>query len=458
MKTKRYLFLPFFMLPLLAMASTPDSLRLTLSELLPLGLPVVMINTPDSLPITSKMEWMDNVDLQIVMPDSAIVFSGRSHIKGHGNSTWRNTDKKPYAIKLYEAAPLLGMSADKRWVLLAEWFDRTLIRNAVSYKIAHLICREWNPHGRHINLVLNGEYRGVYFFCEKIKVAPHRIDITKMNKYDAEGDELTGGYLMELDIYFDEQNRFRSDIYNLPFMFKSPEEEILTVEQENYFKNYIAQMEEALRAGSDYEEWLDSDSFIDWLIANEMTGNREAVHPKSVFMFKDRGGKLKAGPLWDFDTSTFMPAYASGIYTPHFLYFPELMRSYRFEKQLCERWKQVRESLVSIPDYIDSLAAAVLPSQILDNQIWPAATNVNGDEQLTYNEAIEQMKRAIRIKWDAMDRYVQHLTDVITHIPANGVANHPITNHHYFDLYGRSLAAPPAKGVYIRNGMIFETR
>lgn len=118
----------------------------------------------------------------------------------------------------------------------------------------------------------------------------------------------------------------------------------------------------------------------------------------------------------------------------------------------------MRESLVAIPDYIDSLAAALLPSQILDNQIWPATTNVNGDEQLTYTDAVEQMKRACSIKWDAMDRYMPHLTEVITHIPTNGFANHPITNHHYFDLYGRGLAAPPAKGVYIHDGIILETR
>ena len=187
------------------------------------GLPVVYIDTPNAVAITSKEDWTKNSSIKIINTDGSEDYSNNKlQIRGRGNSTW-TYPKKPYALKLKDDSEILGMPAHKRWVLLANWMDRTLLRNDVSFQIAKQTCMEWTPRGKFVEVVLNGKHIGNYYLCEQIKVDANRVNIAKMETTDVSGYALTGGYLMELDVYFDEANKFKSATRKQPYMFKEPD-------------------------------------------------------------------------------------------------------------------------------------------------------------------------------------------------------------------------------------------
>ena len=205
------------------------------------GLPVVFVNTPNSVAITSKEEWTSGTTIKIVNPNGSVAYEGTSGFRGRGNSTW-NYPKKPYAIKLDKKASILGMPKHKRWVLLANWMDRTLMRNRVAFKLGECTQMAYTPRGEYVELVLNGKHLGNYFLCEQIKVDENRVNIAEI---DAESEDVTGGYLLELDMYFDEAFKFKSSVKNLPYMFKDPDEDISDA-MFNYLQRYINTMEDLL--------------------------------------------------------------------------------------------------------------------------------------------------------------------------------------------------------------------
>ena len=176
---KKVLFATCF----LSMSAVAVSAYEQSDTLLLLGLPVVELTTADSSDITSKTEWQRGARIRITLPDGKTDLDTTMSIRGRGNSTWR-FPKKPYYIKLDNKAAVLDMPADRRWVLLAEWMDRTLMRNGVALEIGRRTCSRWVPRGRHVNLVVNGRHKGVYFLCEKIRISRNRLDIGRLEAGD----------------------------------------------------------------------------------------------------------------------------------------------------------------------------------------------------------------------------------------------------------------------------------
>ena len=130
-------------------------------------------------------------------------------MRGRGNSTW-NYPKNPYAFKLDDKAEILGMPKHKRWVLLANWMDRTLLRNRTSFQIAASTGLAWTPNGEFVEVILNGQHIGNYYLCEQVKIDENRLDIN--DPYDAEdaysGNPADYGYLLEADDSYDETWKF----------------------------------------------------------------------------------------------------------------------------------------------------------------------------------------------------------------------------------------------------------
>lgn len=169
------------------------------------GLPVVFVETPDRSEIPSKFEdWLSDTRIKVYNPDWSVDLDMTTGIRGRGNSTWAYP-KKPYALKLDSKSKVLGMREHKRWVLLANWMDRTLLRNAVSFRLSEMTALDYTPRGQFVELILNGEHMGNYYLCEHIKVDENRVNIDELDS-----SETDGGYLMELDIYYDEINSCRS--------------------------------------------------------------------------------------------------------------------------------------------------------------------------------------------------------------------------------------------------------
>ncbi len=357
------------------------------------GLPYVIINTPGNRSITSKTEWIEGAEITILNPDQTVDYKGKMSIKGRGNSTW-GYPKKPYAIKLDEKAEVLGMKKHKRWCLLANYMDRTLIRNAVSFEISRRTSLAWTPSGKFVEVILNDKHIGNYYLCEQIKSDKDRV-------------ALKDGYIFECDSWFDEVYKFRSPVYNVPWQFKDPDE--VTPDEVSTIRSIVTEFENTLNdskkfAAREYLNYIDPESFVDWWIVNELAQNSEVNHPKSTYVHMEKGGKFVAGPVWDFDWGTYMVradyGYSSRDRT-YYIYW--LSQDPEFKKLIKQRWAALKGPLASIPEYIDLVASDLTFSDEINIKMWPINRTTNQDESLSYTEAINKMKTGYRGKYQWLD-------------------------------------------------------
>ena len=380
------------------------------------GLPTVIINTPANVSITSKDNWLeDPSSIVILNPDGTLDYEASDlSIRGRGNSTW-GYPKKPYALKLGSKSEILGMKKHKRWCLLANWMDRTLLRNDMAFQIAKQTDLAWTPSGKFVEVILNGNHIGNYYLCEQIKIDKNRLNIAEMKATDIDGDAITGGYLMELDIYYDEVNKFKSGTKDLPYMFKSPDEEVLQPQQLEYFQNYINTMESLLYADNwlesrEYANYMDIGSFVDWWFVYELSMNSEPNHPKSSYVHKDRLGKLKAGPVWDFDWATFMPGKANNYTIKSAIYYGRLFSDPTFVTEVKSRWATYKTRFEQVPAYVRTVAAQIKKSNEQDKAMWPMSANsvgaTNGDRDLSFDDAVERIISAYTAKLNWIDEKI----------------------------------------------------
>ena len=378
------------------------------------GLPVVVIETAGEAAIPPKTEdWLAGTFIKIYNADGVLDYEGtEDNIRGRGNSTWE-FPKKPYAIKLDKKASILGMPKHKRWVLLANWMDRTMLRNSVAFRISELTELEWTPRGQSVEVIVNGKHAGNYYLCEQIKIDENRVNVNELSDTDVEGEAITGGYLMELDTYFDEVNKFKSEIRDLPYMFKEPDEEALNTQQFAYMQNYVNTLEKALYddkllAAREYAEYIDIDSYIDWWFVYELAQNSETGHPKSCYMFKDKAKKMKAGPVWDFDCATFKPN-GNHFSSKGSIYYPRLFLDPAFVQRVKERWAILKPEFETIGSFIDEQKNKLQKSADINIEMWPISIRVNEDETLPFNEAVERMKSAYNAKLQWFDVQISNM-------------------------------------------------
>ena len=258
-------------------------------------IPHLYIDTENQQPIDEKKVYRKGT-LRVVGGNEYEDFEGGMSIRGRGNSTW-GMPKKPYRIKLDAAASLLGLSAEKDWVLLQNYIDPSLMCNAVAMKAGQLLEMPFTHHMIPVDVTLNGEYIGSYTFTEHKEVEDNRINVGK------------DGWLIELDINYDEDFKFISSKFELPVMIQYPEldkmaeNEALTISNE--MESDFNAMEELIFAESfpnnNYLDYFDADAFVNYLIVYTLTGNQEINHPKSTYIYKKKGEKYNMGPIWDFD-------------------------------------------------------------------------------------------------------------------------------------------------------------
>ena len=374
------------------------------------GLPVVRVDTPGRRSITSKTDWMDGATIRIERADGTLDYEGPMEIRGRGNSTW-NYPKKPYALKLKDKAEILSMPSHKRWILLANWKDRTILRNDAAFWLSRHSGLQYTVRGQFVELVFNGQHAGNYYLCEQIKLDKNRVNIDKKN-----------GYLLELDTYYDEPNRFRfPNLFNLPWMIKSPDEDEITPEQLEYIQTWIKDLETLLKDQAKvkahaYEEFLDVDTAIDYLIVEELTTNRDfyntwpsnGIH--SGYMYVEPGGKLYSGPIWDFDYQSWVPQYTKNWQGANkTLFYPALLKDEKFRSRLLERWNAQKDVLKGLPEYIDQMADYLRLSETFNHNLWPINNAENGDEQMTFQESIDRIKKCFLEKWEWMDKNIANL-------------------------------------------------
>lgn len=433
------------------------------------GLPIVEITTPDSVPVTSKESWIENSIINIINPDGTIDHSCEFSIKGRGNGTWSaGNTKKGYSLKLGKKNEILGMPAHKRWVLLPNVHDRSLIRNAIGFEISRCLGLDWTPRGRFVELVFNGNYRGNYYLCEQIRIDNDRVDISDLGD---NGDNLTGGYILELDNHYDEEFKFKSTTKSLPYMFKDPN--TVTSEQFTYIKEYIDDLEESLYdnnrfENNDYLNYIDIESFVNWWIATEVTQNQEPNHPSSCYMHKDQQSKIKMGLVWDFDVYTFNTKYRlDTLAIKNALYYDKLFESSVFVSLLKKRWNEIKPVLQShIPSYINDVVLLIRPSADLNFMRWPTrfyrdfSASYDGtpyndyswfDSYEDYDDTYVKIKEVFLTKLLNIDQWISGLdnggetgfTDITNR------KNQSDERTIFLDISGRQISKP-LRGFYIK--------
>lgn len=374
------------------------------------NLPIVYIETPDGVAITSREEWVENSSFIIRNTDGSVEDYGEANVKGRGNWSWSQA-KKPYAIKLAnkpKGRTVLGMPPHKRWVLLANPLD--YLPNALGFEVNRRTesCK-WSPRCRYVELFLNGEYKGLYLLVEQIKIDKNRIDISEMRKTDIDGDAVTGGYLISYDDAYDEA-KFRSRYYNMPVLIKNPDDDDIVPEQWNYITNYIDEAEyslfdeEKFQSGGFYN-YFNVDSWIDYYFAEELWGAYELKRPRSVWLYKDKNDKLTAGPVWDLEQNYFDKQI---LYCNEALYYKRLFQRRDVVENLQKRWVVFQSNLLgnekynNILEYLDSLYSTVHLSARRDRQMTPSSHNNHlSSPESTIDLEYETIKNGIidKIKW-----------------------------------------------------------
>jgi len=253
----------------------------------------VEITAPGILTYPSKENYIDG-QIRIYGGVDFADLTKDIMIRGRGNSTWE-FPKKPYQIRFEDKEEVLGMPEDRHWVLLANYTDKSMLRNALGFAMGKVSKLDWTPDARFADLYINGDYRGTYQICQKVEESSNRVDI---------GDD---GYLLEVDQEVrigPEDVTTKTD--NHLFNIKEP---MLTQKDDMYLyiENYLRQTEEAIWGDNfddpqiGYQKYLDVDAMVDWYLVNEIARNTDSKFFASVFMNLKPGGKLKMGPLWDFD-------------------------------------------------------------------------------------------------------------------------------------------------------------
>lgn len=333
----------------------PDSVIWLYSE----HIPAVFIETESgtSDQINSDKNIKEAGTIKVLEPDGSFSLEhSLEYIKGRGNTSYTEFDKKPYQIKLTQDAPFLDMEPGKKWVFVSNSADSSLIRNALSRSLAGHLNLPQSEEGTFVDLYVNKEYVGNYYVVEKIEIQENRLllsdlekatehenetedlstyetawtDTTKAKQIPNDPEDITGGYLIERD--FD--NRFLKEVEINESYFITEAKECFIVRdpeytseaQIAYIDSYVQSVENAILSaegidgttGKSYQDLIDVDSFVRKYLLEEVTANYDGGVASSYF-YKDSDtidGRLYAGPVWDYDVSWGnSPAYLGQIST-----------------------------------------------------------------------------------------------------------------------------------------------
>ena len=264
------------------------------------NLPCFYITTENGAPVVSREDYL-NGTLFVAggSPDSGY-YSGDIQIRGRGNGTWF-APKKPYRIKLASKYNLLGMPAKaKSWVLLANYFDKTLMRNAVAFEVSKFFGFAYTPAYRMADVYLNGDYQGTYTIADQIEQGDNRVDVEDLDDDDVTLPEISGGYLLQVGGQAQSDTPHYITSRGMNYEVKYPDDpDDINDAQKNYITGYVQDFENALYSpnfkdtATGYRKYADINSLADWYLLNEICSNGDMFW--SNYMYKHRDGKLDLG-------------------------------------------------------------------------------------------------------------------------------------------------------------------
>ena len=263
----------------------------------PTNIPLIVVNTEGKIDLNIKTEKTEcNV---IIIDNGKITTKQTGTIRIRGNSS-KNLEKKSFQINLDKKEKILGMPAKaKKWGLLANHMDKSLIRNLVAFKISSMLGQKYSPACKSVDLIIDGSFEGNYIICDKIEKGKNRVELDDMDETCNDYPNITGGYLMEIDGFaYQEPYHFTSK-KGVKVTIKYPE---TTKNQTAYLKEWFDEIEENIYTNQKVEN-IDLETFSQFFILNEFCADIDSVW-SSYYVTKQRNDeKLYFGPAWDFDLS-----------------------------------------------------------------------------------------------------------------------------------------------------------
>lgn len=399
-------------------------------------LPQLVIATRDAAPIVSRDVYVDATFTLTNPAVSSEPMALNGKIRGRGHSTWGNP-KNPYKVQFanddaYAAVPdFLGMKKNRNWALLADWFDRSLIRNKLALSLGNSVAfsdgLKWTPSGQHVEAWLNGDYIGVYLLTEDIRIDPARLPLKKMSS-SAAANDVDGGYIVEVDVRLDCYNEGDLNLqlvtpHNTPICIDTPDEGAITLPQLAYIKNVLREAEKDLFESNRLDR-LNTVSFADWYLLEELLRNVDANFISSDYMWKDTDAaanpadrRLNMGPIWDFDrgagNANYFEAWRSaGCWTnapsegidDGRNWYTKLFDNAEFLALTLDRWR-VKKPLLErfVNASVDTYARRLAAAQTRNFARWPILGEqlTNYYTFATWDEEVAFVKRFLdeRLAW-----------------------------------------------------------
>ena len=417
------------------------------------NLPIVVINTnnqaiPDDPKIMADMGIIWNgTGNRNDMSDPFNHYNGKVGIEVRGSSS-QMFPKKSYGLELWDVngnaidSGLIGMPPESDWILSASYSDKSLLNNYMTYDLSAMMGW-YASRCEFVEVVLNGQYIGVYVLMEKIKRDNNRVDLANLLPTDITGDELTGGYIIKIDKTTGNGGNGWTSMYapdtsingqTIFYQYEYPSETDIMPQQQAYIQAYVDSFETAL-AGTNYlhptlgyKNFINMNSFIDYLLLNEMSRNVDGYR-LSTFLYKDKysnGGKLTIGPVWDYDIAWGNADYCGSPSTTGWAYdfalacpgdywqipfwWDRFMTDTAFTNQLRCRWEELKVTALSVyylHNYIDSMGAYLNESQQRNFQQWPTLGQYVWPNPspipTTYQGELNELKTFIAARWAWLD-------------------------------------------------------
>ena len=351
-----------------------------ITERITYNLPVFYIDIEGGAEVTSKEEYL-NAEISVDTSKAYGDFPGLEltdvRIRGRGHFSWQ-FDKTPYKLKFDKKTSMLGMSASKDWVLLANYVDRSLIQNYVAMEMGKVMTNiPYHSSQYPVDVFVNGTYRGVYTFGEQLEVKKERINLEESYS------ELDTDYLIEIGGNDDGDVLGRDYFHSYLLKYvkiKHPETVKMTQEQIDYLIAYVNKADLAVISLKNYEDYIDVDSLIDWVIIHELTYNLDCCFRRSCYLIKEKGGKLKMGPIWDFDLGfgsyrrytednwATVGSEGGYVWTSWMNY---LMKDEAFMKRFAARWNEIKKPLINCAlTSVETMSELVKPSAEMNFEVW----------------------------------------------------------------------------------------
>jgi hypothetical protein len=325
-------------------------------------------------------------------------------IRPRGNSTM-TLPKLPYQIKFETETSIAGMPAERKWVLLANYSDKTLLRNYLGLLMGQHSKLEWTPNFQFVEVYINQQYQGNYLLTEKIEPSEARLNIAPND------------FLLEIT---DKKRAKKDDVIftsgtGIVFEIKHPEDLSRRSDKFRYIKDYIDQTEDALyrhnlnSEENGYRNYIDIEQFVDWYLINEIARNVDANFSYSVYMHHKIGEKIKLGPIWDFDIGFGNADYYDSWKTEGFRVadrrWPNrMLQDTTLKKQIAQRFEYFKEKMPYFLEQVKLKADQMDASQLRNFQKWPILGEKVWPNYVAYNTYQEEVDHLInwveeRMKW-----------------------------------------------------------